>query len=54
MLYAQTPPAEKRRLFRERLAGGEILDQRLSLAVARLGFERLQAAKQAGDELAFF
>ena len=25
MLYAQTPPAEKRRLFRERLASGEIL-----------------------------
>jgi len=25
MLYAQTPPAEKRRLFRERLASGELL-----------------------------
>ena len=25
MLYAQTPPAEKRRLFRERLASGEIM-----------------------------
>ncbi|MGO1508697.1 MAG: methylisocitrate lyase, partial [Microbacterium sp.] len=25
MLYSQTPPAEKRRLFRERLRSGELL-----------------------------
>jgi hypothetical protein len=38
---------------RRGLAVDKILDQRLGFAVARLGFEGLYTAEQAGDELAF-
>ena len=45
MLYAQTPPHEKRRLFRERLASGELLrfpgafNPLSARLIARKGFE---------------